>query len=373
MVGAYRKRHSKKRLIARTTQRIAVVFILLAFYVACQPPPEGCFSPSPQTVWQRLLDASFGADGIAVYSDTDSFDYGEGIAIDSHGRILVAGVYFLYAAFEADMATWRFTPDGVLDTTFGYGGIATLGQSFAQDYAYAVAVDNLDRVLVAGITPVSYDTGHMLIWRYTQEGVLDTSFGTDGIVTHHNIVGPSGWGSSNSLDRDYAIALGSAGKILVAGFSYGPDDTSDMVLLRHLDDGSLDQGFGDGGIVSHDNAAGGNGWDAGFGMTIDSNGKILVAGRRNRSGAGRSMAVWRFSPDGALDESFGYDGVAEYIGSDGTPDRGFGSDGIAVYSADRSSYDSGRAITVDAFDRIVIAGGSKGKTDGTDMAIWRLK
>ena len=68
-------------------------------------------------------------------------------------------------------------------------------------------------------------------------------------------------------------------------------------------DGDLDLTFGTGGKVVADFSGSS---DVGFAMAIQADGKIVVAGTSNASGAG--FAVARFNTDGSFDNTFSGDG-----------------------------------------------------------------
>ena len=101
--------------------------------------------------------------------------------------------------------------------------------------------------------------------RYATDGSLDPTFGTGGKVTTDLGAG---------LDMGIDMAVQSDGKIVVAGYS-GNGSTNDFALVRYATDGSLDPSFGTGGKVITDIGAG---YDAGAGVAVQSDGKIVVAG-----------------------------------------------------------------------------------------------
>jgi uncharacterized delta-60 repeat protein len=91
------------------------------------------------------------------------------------------------------------------------------------------------------------------------------------------------------------------GRILVAGESGGI--FKDLVLVRYLPDGQLDREFGEGGGVVLD--LGGD--DVARALLVQPDGKILVGGSGGRGQ--EDFVLLRCLPDGRLDEGFGQGGV----------------------------------------------------------------
>ena len=65
-----------------------------------------------------------------------------------------------------------------------------------------------------------------------------------------------------------------------------------MVIWRYNSNGSLDNTFGNNGIVHH-NTAGGNDWEEGRSIYVDSNGKIYVTGL-SWNGSNDDMVIWKY-------------------------------------------------------------------------------
>src|SRR5689334_18039849 len=104
------------------------------------------------------LDTSFSSDGFDV-RNIASDDRGADVAIDHHGRIVVAGTRFFGSS--PDFAVARYNPDGTLDTTFNAAGtpgvkVVTFGGS---DVVTGVAVDANDNIVVVGYTNEAPDGG----------------------------------------------------------------------------------------------------------------------------------------------------------------------------------------------------------------------
>jgi uncharacterized delta-60 repeat protein len=124
-------------------------------------------------------------------------------------------------------------------------------------------------------------------------GALDRTFSGDGRATAF----PQG-------ATGYAVAIDGKGRILVAGYTLGAD--TDLALARFRSNGHLDPNFGGGdGRVTTDLG----GTDYGFDIALGSGGRIVVAGTRDRS-SGTTMAVAAYRAQGGLDRSFSKDGVA---------------------------------------------------------------
>ena len=141
-------------------------------------------------------------------------------------------------------------------------------------------------------------------------------------------------------DRGRAVAIQSDGKIVVAGRSHNGTDW-DFAVVRYNTDGSLDSSFDtDGKVTTPIGSAG----DFGWAVAIQSDGKIVVAGY-GHNGTDHDFAVVRYNTDGSLDSSFDTDGkVTTPIGSgdDLGVSMAIQSDGkivVAGYSDNGSNYD----------------------------------
>jgi hypothetical protein len=67
-----------------------------------------------------------------------------------------------------------------------------------------------------------------------------------------------------------------------------------MIIWRYDGDGTLDETFGNGGIVVHNGAAGGNDADCGNSIYVDSNGKIYVTGYSKNRNDNYDMVIWKY-------------------------------------------------------------------------------
>ncbi|MDX2165860.1 MAG: hypothetical protein SF182_02310 [Deltaproteobacteria bacterium] len=126
-------------------------------------------------------------------------------------------------------------------------------------------------------------------------GELDTTFGGSGIVRT-----PAG-----GEDVAYSGVLQADGRIVIAGSATGLP-AEHVTLVRYNSDGSLDSGFGSGGIVA---TAVGSGVSRAVAVGVQSDGKLLAAGNA-LIGSFDAIIVVRYLSDGSLDPSFDGDGIA---------------------------------------------------------------
>jgi uncharacterized delta-60 repeat protein len=79
----------------------------------------------------------------------------------------------------------RYTPAGILDASFSGGGIVTTSVGGLSDSADAVAIQSNGKIVVAGGAYYLGDLGSnysFALARYNANGSIDTSFGQHGIV-----------------------------------------------------------------------------------------------------------------------------------------------------------------------------------------------
>jgi len=170
------------------------------------------------------------------------------LAVQVDGKIVVAGLAGDVATNIWDVALLRYNTNGSLDTTgfdSGGTGIVTTDIGSSSNYANAVAIQTDGKIVVAGnafVDPFGSGTSDIAVLRYNTNGTLDTTgFGIpNGYVTT----------SVGAFDNGFAVAVQPAdGKIVVAGNAdAGVADR--FALLRYNADGGLDSGFGTGGIVT---------------------------------------------------------------------------------------------------------------------------
>lgn len=232
-------------------------------------------------------DPTFDGDGRAITFLTMNRDSASAVALQQDGRIVVGGQGSIQ--YKSRFALARYNFDGSLDQTFGASGIVLT--PFERDEALIkdLLIQADGRIVAAGRARTGNDSD-VVVARYNPDGSLDSSFSGDGIeITQVGTVSTGGVSLEALPD----------GKLLVAATAYS--SPYNAYLLRYLPDGALDPTFGQGGIAAQ-NLGGPVTVDD---MALQRDGKILLVGMRP-SGFG----VTRVNADGQIDTSFGNAGAA---------------------------------------------------------------
>jgi uncharacterized delta-60 repeat protein len=239
-----------------------------------------------------MLDPTFGFGGMVVTDFAEGSAIVESVAVQNDGKIVVAGR--IQDATFNDLALARYRADGTLDSTFGEGGKVITDFGGRYEGAESLALQNDGKIIVAGRTGGGDSDFDFALGRYNTDGTLDSTFGAQGkVIIDFGGLDDIGWGMSLQGD----------GKIIVAGESDN-GSKSDFALARYNADGTLDTSFdGDGKITT--DFSGGN--DSAWSVAVQSDGKIIVVGRTGEA-SNSDFALARYNADGTLDSSFGQDG-----------------------------------------------------------------
>jgi uncharacterized delta-60 repeat protein len=272
------------------------------------------------------LDFGFGVNGKVSTPIGPGNDSAFALGIQSDGKIVVAGN--MSNGNNNDFAVVRYNTNGSLDTTFDTDGIVTTGFGVNNDDARALVIQSDGKILVAGST--SNSTSDLMLVRFNTNGSLDTTFDTDGKLS-------TDFGSSYEVAS--SVGIQSDGKILVAGTSTSGGISADFALARYNTNGSLDTTFdGDGKVTTAISATD----DNATALRIQSDGKIVLAGYSSSNGFDSSIVLARYNTNGSLDTTFDTDGkVITVFGANFDDARALGiqSDGkILIAGRNGSTY-----------------------------------
>lgn len=238
-------------------------------------------------------DSTFGTSGVASAASTNEGDGVRGVIVQPSGKIVTIG----FVASPNYSRGWnyraaRFNKDGSLDSTFGSNGIYDNDITGRHDVPRGYAVQPDGKIILAG--DVEYPTGgqyRITLLRITPNGALDNSFGTSGI-----------WMDNRGITSNiYRATATPTGKIIVTGRDR---DMGRSIVFQLNPNGTLDTSFGTGGFVYVPD----NGSEKdGVGVTVDSNGKIAIAGIN-----GGDAFAYRLNSNGSVDTKFGTAGFRNY-------------------------------------------------------------
>ena len=218
-----------------------------------------------------LLDLSFDGDG-RVTADFDESDEARAVAVTFDGKIVVAGLasrFISLGELAGDFVVLRYRSDGSLDATFGIGGTVRTDLTGQFEVPSSVLIQRDGRIVVAGsVEGEKLKTfADVAIVRYDQNGSLDSSFGSGGVVVS----------DLSGIDTVAAAALQIDGKIVVASTSGTAGGL--YTVSRFNTDGSSDRTFGTNGVAQADFATPDNDpIDELHAVAIEGDGKIVTAG-----------------------------------------------------------------------------------------------
>jgi uncharacterized delta-60 repeat protein len=318
------------------------------------------FAASP--TWTTLpgaLDSTFDSDGMKTLSVSTGIDFIRQMKLLPDGKILAVG------SVNNHFGIMRFNADLTLDATFGTNGVTETNLGDGQT-AWEVIAHPDGGWIVSGTSRIA---------RYTDNGILDTSFGTNGSV------------SNGHLNVSNSMAITPDGKLLVGGYDGAQFRTTRLTLSGQLESNwSRDEG------LSQD-------YTRTRGLHVRDDGDIVFCGTRLYSGLyGTHHSSFRTSFQGVFEygsflSSDTYNNSAEasqqlpdgkiliigqkngdaYVSrwnADGNPDSSFGTNGFIAIPV-LSASDSGFRVTLQADGKILLAGAAHNGSNW-DIALVRM-
>ncbi|MCB0641201.1 MAG: T9SS type A sorting domain-containing protein, partial [Phaeodactylibacter sp.] len=187
-----------------------------------------------------IWEVNFGTNGIAENNHARGCT---ALGLQSDGRIVSNGLFIndtVMTPEALEFAVLRFTKEGVIDSTFGTNGLRSIniGES---DQGLDLWVQPDDKILLTGTSGIDEVIKSSII-RLTADGQLDPSFGDNGIYT---------FDFGNTLTVCRRLRQQPDGKIIATGrtSNLNSDDPAQLFVLRLLADGQPDPSFGENGAV----------------------------------------------------------------------------------------------------------------------------
>ena len=246
------------------------------------------------------LDNTFGNGGVVATNFGDSTAAAHALVLQADGKIVVAGVSGAGPYSELnDFALARYNSDGSLDQSFGNGGKLKThfpGITNTGSRATAAILQPDGKLVLAGTYKNEGTARQFALARYNPNGGLDTTFGSGGMVT-------TSMGGGDAIA--FSVALLSDGRIVATGYLEAGRRNHDFALACYNPSGTLNQSFGNGGRVTTDFFGATD--DIAYGLAAQSDGKLVLAGRTGVYPTFH-FALARYNNNGQLDQSFGAGG-----------------------------------------------------------------
>ncbi|MCC7516425.1 MAG: hypothetical protein IT470_03690 [Pseudomonadales bacterium] len=206
--------------------------------------------------------------------------------LDMQGRTYLATM--LLSVLPVSMAL--AAAPGDLDTSFNKVGIVTTTPLVkSTGFTGNALIQQADGKLVAA--GYNYNTKGMkqfALLRYNTDGTSDVDFnGTGAVITKV---------SDQTVPVDFAqsVIQQSDGRLVAAGSTFNGSNT-DFALVRYNKDGSVDETFGSGGLVT---TAFGSNNDRCFSVIQLADGALLAGGQAVMPGTGEDFALAKYNKDG---------------------------------------------------------------------------
>ena len=249
-------------------------------------------------------------------SDDTSFN---AVAIQPDGKIIVGGISTtnIIGFYYSDAVVARFNTNGTLDTNFGtngkvytqtgtapsgfyaYGNMRIYSLQIAPDGSFYATGGGGDRSIPgSGVT-----VRPAMIIKFASNGSVISAVYPNFAPTDNGKFFPT-----SALQPDGKLVVG-----LIGGGYGGAAVINDFVLMRYNADLSADSTFGTNGTVVTDF---GTGTEQANGIVLDPDGKITVSGGNATSNDTGNFYAARYNPNGSLDTTFGTGGKVVVLISD---------------------------------------------------------
>ena len=284
--------------------------------------------------WNGALDGTFGGDG-RVRIDLGAKERALDVAIADDGKVVVVGYKHTRRA-----DTWfvmRLRTNGARDGTFGGDGVVVTDFGRPYEQANAVAIQPNGKIVVGGSSAHGIYENWALS-RYHDGGALDRAFGGDGRVVMS--LSRTGEEVQDILVKGTAIFAGG-----YAESSYLPG----FAIAKLRLDGRRATAFGKNGVRVVNV---GPGADSAFGLTVQGDGKPVMAGYASNGGHA-DWGVARLRAGGGLDGSFSGNGV--------------------VTTSFTAAYELAASVAMQQDGQIVVAGRARGPSGTDDLAVVRYR
>ncbi len=216
----------------------------------------------------------FSNNGIGIWTNTyngvsNSYDKGNGIAVDNSGNVYVTGYITTGTGNDIWVCKFDNNGNGIWTNTYTSSG------SFS-DRGKGIAVDTSGNVYVTGDEYVIGEGNNIWVCKFSNNGI--------GIWTNtYN-------GNANNSDLGNGIAVDTSGNVYVTGYEHNGANY-DIWVRKYDTDGNTDWTRTYNGVA--------NGYDKGNGIAVDNSGNVYVTGYEH-NGLVQYHNIWvrKYDTDG---------------------------------------------------------------------------
>jgi uncharacterized delta-60 repeat protein len=239
------------------------------------------------------LDSTFGINGLTKTAFFGQWDEATCLVIQPNLKIVVGG--YTYSPSGYLFAVVRYNQNGIIDSTFGTNGKTTIRFIEGNAFCTCMALQQDGKIVLGGYVQSFFNHEDFAIARILPNGQLDNLEFYPG--------GQSTKDFTHQSDRINSLVVRPNGKILAIGSSSQDGTVYKYALAQYNYYGFIDATFGINGIVTTD--FGGEHLAYGTCSGLQNDGKVIVGGYAYNQQFQQDYSISRYNIDGSIDSSFG--------------------------------------------------------------------
>ena len=219
-----------------------------------------------------------------------------GMTIQNNGKIVIAGNNF------GTPVIFRLNADGSFDTTFATNGaFQIMGGDLEVILDVFVQSDN--KIIVCGEESIFVNgviVGNILLWRFTENGILDTTFGNAGEVSYNN----SNWLNGDEIYLRFNDLIVFPDDKIIINLSYNAGSSSFVMLRKLNSNGALETSFGTNGAFIKSESITAGEFIVSSSSTRSNGSIVSTCTTLNSTNSTYTQSLFRITNQGVLDTSF---------------------------------------------------------------------
>lgn len=249
------------------------------------------------------LDSTFASNGVQILTPSTGFDNAYSVVLLDDGKMLIGGASEIGGG-SWDVCVYRLNQDGSIDSTFATDGFAFADyMGYNQYVRKMIRLENGKLLFAGGIEDDNFQVD-VFATQLNEDGTVDTTFGDNGTMVIH---------VDDGEDIANAAVEQPDGKIILVGNTQLPGFVySNSVAIRLNMNGSIDEGYGNNGIVIVDV---GFDYESANAAMLTDDGGVLATGYVGNMHD--DLLAFKLDAFGNLDPAFDLNGIATYILNNG--------------------------------------------------------